>query len=432
MMTLTCVRKRFPAVGDITICRLKCSDETLNLSSSAQLRHNSKENIPPSSKGDASQAQRPKQRTVLGVLSENQQQRRSVSKGERFSRHSSVSGSSQRGCTSSSGFDVYVEEACEVVLSASGQEIVSESYHRETETAGLQNTDMRLLLGLSSSPCQESSMQSEIDDSLLSDEDLFASEYTEDIHHHLRESEMKLRAKPGHLKNHPEITSDMRVVLVDWMVEVVQEYNLRLETLHLAVNYLDRFLSGTALVQRAKLQLVGTTALLIASKYEEIYPPRLNDFVYITDSTYTKWQLIRMEHFILKVLAFKMAAPTMNQFLRLFMTVHPVSANTENLALYVAELSLMEIEPFLHYTSSIVAAAAFCLALYTVTESLWPDSLSNFTAYTMADIGPCLNELHQLFVRAENHPQQAITKKYKSSKYCHVSRITPPDTLLFP
>ncbi|XP_053297742.1 cyclin-A1 [Pleuronectes platessa] len=409
----------------------------MNVSSSAPLRHSSKENVQPSSKVESSQAQRPKQRTVLGVLSENQQQRRSDTKvkGNRFSRPSSVSGSSQHtslACTSSSGCDVNVEEAREVVLSASGQEVVTKSYHLATETAGLQDTDVRLLLGLSSSPYLESSMQSEVDDSLMSDEDLFVTEYAEDIHLHLRESEMRLRAKPGHLENHPEVTSSMRVVLVDWMVEVVQEYNLRLETLHLAVNYLDRFLSGTALVQRAKLQLVGTTALLIASKYEEIYPPKLNDFVYITDSTYTKGQLIRMEHFVLKVLAFKMAAPTMNQFLRLFMSIHPVSANTENLALYVAELSLMEIEPFLHYTSSIVAAAAFCLALYTVNESLWPDSLSLFTAYTMADIGPCLNELHKLFIRAESHPQQAITKKYKSSKYCHVSRITPPDTLLFP
>ena len=57
----------------------------------------------------------------------------------------------------------------------------------------------------------------------------------------------------------------MRVILVDWLVEVVQEYKLRSETLHLAVNYLDRFLSGTAYVRRGKLQLVGTAALMIAA-----------------------------------------------------------------------------------------------------------------------------------------------------------------------
>ena len=68
-------------------------------------------------------------------------------------------------------------------------------------------------------------------------------------------------------------------------------------------------------------------------KYEEIFPPELNEFVYTTDNTYTKKQLVRMEHVFLRVLAFKMAAPTTNQFLRLFMSIHSVCPYTENLAL---------------------------------------------------------------------------------------------------
>ncbi len=74
--------------------------------------------------------------------------------GSQFSKHSSISDSSQLtflGCPSSSSYDVYVEEACEVVLAASGQEVVSDSYYVDTETAALQNEDLRLLLELSSS-----------------------------------------------------------------------------------------------------------------------------------------------------------------------------------------------------------------------------------------------------------------------------------------
>lgn len=77
--------------------------------------------------------------------------------------------------------------------------------------------------------------------------------------------QIKFRPNPGYLEKHPEITSGMRVILVDWLVEVVQEYKLQSETLHLAVNYVDRFLSCTANVKRNKLQLVGTAALLIAA-----------------------------------------------------------------------------------------------------------------------------------------------------------------------
>jgi cyclin A len=62
----------------------------------------------------------------------------------------------------------------------------------------------------------------------------------------------------------PDITFNMRSILVDWLVEVTEEYRLQTETLFLAVNYLDRFLSFMA-VQKAKLQLVGTSCLFIAS-----------------------------------------------------------------------------------------------------------------------------------------------------------------------
>ena len=94
---------------------------------------------------------------------------------------------------------------------------------------------------------------------------------------------------------------NMRQILVDWLVEVSEEYKLQTETLHLAVNYIDRFLSLMS-VQRSKLQLVGTAAMFIASKYEEIYPPDVSEFVYITDDTYTKRQVLRMEHLVIKVL----------------------------------------------------------------------------------------------------------------------------------
>ena len=47
------------------------------------------------------------------------------------------------------------------------------------------------------------------------------------------------------------------------------------------------------------MQLVGVAALLIATKYEEIYPPTVKDFIYLTDNTYTKSQILKMEESIL-------------------------------------------------------------------------------------------------------------------------------------
>ena len=82
-----------------------------------------------------------------------------------------------------------------------------------------------------------------------------------------------------------DINATMRRILIDWLVEVAEEYRLESETLFLAVNYIDRFLSHVP-VNRSKLQLVGVTCMLVASKYEEIHPPAVDEFVYISDNTY--------------------------------------------------------------------------------------------------------------------------------------------------
>lgn len=66
------------------------------------------------------------------------------------------------------------------------------------------------------------------------------------------------------MRKQPDITHNMRTILVDWLVEVSEEYKLQTETLYLAINYIDRFLSYMSVV-RAKLQLVGTAAMFIAA-----------------------------------------------------------------------------------------------------------------------------------------------------------------------
>lgn len=66
------------------------------------------------------------------------------------------------------------------------------------------------------------------------------------------------------MKKQNDITYNMRTILVDWLVEVTEEYKMHTETLYLAVNFIDRFLSYMSVV-RAKLQLVGTAAMFIAS-----------------------------------------------------------------------------------------------------------------------------------------------------------------------
>lgn len=74
----------------------------------------------------------------------------------------------------------------------------------------------------------------------------------------------KFLPKSNYMSKQPDVTFSMRSILNDWLVEVAEEYKLQTETLFLAINFIDRFLSRMA-VQRPKLQLVGAACMLIAA-----------------------------------------------------------------------------------------------------------------------------------------------------------------------
>ena len=249
-------------------------------------------------------------------------------------------------------------------------------------------------------------------------------EYRADIYNYLRVAETQHRPKPGYMKKQPDITYSMRSILVDWLVEVAEEYRLQTETLYLAVSYIDRFLSYMSVV-RAKLQLVGTAAMFIAAKYEEIYPPDVGEFVYITDDTYTKKQVLRMEHLILRVLSFDLTVPTPLIFLMEYCISNNLSEKIKFLAMYLCELSMLEGDPYLQFSPSHLAASAVALARHTLLEEMWPHELELSTGYSLRDLKECIICLNKTFCNALNIQQQAIQEKYKSNKYGHVALLLP-------
>ncbi len=112
----------------------------------------------------------------------------------------------------------------------------------------------------------------------------------------------------------------MRAILIDWLIEVHLKFKLLPETLFLTVNIIDRYLEKEQ-VQRTKLQLVGVTSMLIASKYEEIYAPEVRDFVYITDKAYSKEEILKMEFKIITALDFNLTFASSYRFIERFCKV---------------------------------------------------------------------------------------------------------------
>jgi len=130
-----------------------------------------------------------------------------------------------------------------------------------------------------------------------------------------------------------------RMILVDWMFDVSCKCKFFDDTIHYAVSFLDRFLLKQQESVR-NLQLLGATCLWIASKYNEISTPTLNDFVFFCAHTYTEHNFLNKEAHVLQVLNFELAKPTIKTFL---MNINSVDIHEQ------ADLSLME---FSNETSS--------------------------------------------------------------------------------
>ncbi|XP_052633616.1 G2/mitotic-specific cyclin-B1-like [Harpia harpyja] len=245
------------------------------------------------------------------------------------------------------------------------------------------------------------------------------SSYVKDIYKYLRQLEQKNPVRPKYLDGQ-KINGYMRAVLMDWLVQVQLKFRLQQETLFLAVALTDRFLQDN-LVSKKMLQLVGTTAMFIASKYEEILPPHIGDFTYITADTYTKLQIRQMEVKILQALDFGLSLPLPPHFLRRISKVSEMNFQQHCLAKYLMELSILDYD-MVHLLPSKTAAAACCLALQ-LTGCEWTPTLQSCMSYTESDLLPVMRHIAKnvILVNKGVTMQMAIRDKYASSTNGNIS-----------
>ncbi|XP_027034195.1 G2/mitotic-specific cyclin-B3 isoform X3 [Tachysurus fulvidraco] len=151
-------------------------------------------------------------------------------------------------------------------------------------------------------------------DSDASNDHTQTPEYAKDIFDYLKKSEEKF-VLHNYMESQLSLNASMRAILVDWLVEVQENFELNHETLYLAVKMTDHYLAA-AQASRESLQLIGSTAMLLACKFEERLPPCVDDFLYICDDAYKRSQLITMEASILQALKFELNIPVPYRFLR--------------------------------------------------------------------------------------------------------------------
>ncbi|XP_014086155.2 G2/mitotic-specific cyclin-B [Bactrocera oleae] len=296
--------------------------------------------------------------------------------------------------------------------SDSGSEI---NKNVETQISGVQKH----------SPEVEEFVDFEDIDSGDSDQLLLVSEYVNDIYNYLFQLEDEQCIRENHLDDQVEVYPKMRAVLIDWINEVHFQFHLTPETFQMTVAIIDRYLQEVKNTKRTHLQLVGVTALFIAAKYEELVPPSIADFVYITDDTYNSKQIVQMELKIIKALDCNLSRPLPIHFLRRFSKAAKVEDIHHAMAKYFLELTSIEYD-LAAYKPSEIAAASLFLALHLLKENArasvgfnnkhWSPTMQYYSRYTAKHLRPIAKKIAVVVRNAPTAKLKAVYTKYQSSK----------------
>ncbi|CAN9207189.1 unnamed protein product [Alternaria alternata] len=244
------------------------------------------------------------------------------------------------------------------------------------------------------------------------------AEYGDEIFEYMHSLEERMKPNASYMDHQAEIQWSMRSVLMDWLVQVHNRFTLLPETLFLAVNYVDRFLS-CKVVSLGKLQLVGATALFVAAKYEEINCPSVQEIVYMVDGAYTADEVLKAERFMLSMLQFELGWPGPMSFLRRISKADDYDLETRTLSKYFLEITVMD-ERFVGCAPSFLSAGAHCLARFMLKKGDWSQAHVHYSGYTLTQ----LRQLITVILECCDNPQKhhaAVYEKYTDKRYKRAS-----------
>ncbi|XP_054696849.1 G1/S-specific cyclin-E1 isoform X1 [Grus americana] len=224
-----------------------------------------------------------------------------------------------------------------------------------------------------------------------------------------------------YMQRHPLLQPKMRTILLDWLMEVCEVYRLHRETFYLAQDFFDRFMATQQNVVKTLLQLIGISSLFIAAKLEEIYPPKLHQFAYVTDGACTEDEILGMELIIMKALNWNLNPLTVVSWLNIYMQVAYLNEFYEVLLPQYPQQIFVQIAELLdlcvldigclEYTYGVLAASA----LYHFSSS---ELMQKVSGYKWCEIEECVKWMV---------PFAMAIKEVGSSKLKHFRGIAPED-----
>lgn len=263
-------------------------------------------------------------------------------------------------------------------------------------------------------------------DTPFEDDPAFSSLYATDVHDYLQSIESSPAFHPtDYFPMQPSLQPTDRDKYVNSLIEVhlilkKLETPVSQDTLFLAVNIFDRFLSKRQMA-REKLPLLMIASFYLAAKFEDTNYPVMVDLLRLVRSAGSKQDMVLMERVLLHQLGFRLGAPTVYVFLRRYVHCSQCETRVGLTARFLSELSLMSYNLSIKYPPSLVAAASLSLALIINDQPPWTRTLEFYSHYKYEELRECMFELRDLLKRIPLLKYSTVFKKYSQENYLGVA-----------
>ncbi|KAK1785480.1 hypothetical protein P4O66_018847, partial [Electrophorus voltai] len=202
---------------------------------------------------------------------------------------------------------------------------------------------------------------------------------------------------------------------------VCEAYVLHRQTFYLAQDFFDRFMLTQEDVEKERLQLIGITALFIASKIEEIYPPKIMELAYVTDGACLEEEILQMELIMLKALNWNLCPETVVSWMKLYIQMASIYDFTNLLVPQFSQETYVQITRLLDlcildinsldFKYGVLAAAAFC-------HFISFDIVQKVSGLTWEDLEGCVNWMA---------PFVEVMMGYDGVKLKHFAKVSSDD-----
>ena len=260
---------------------------------------------------------------------------------------------------------------------------------------------------------KEKEVEFELESNLINEE-----EYMEEIldNLYIEEENNQFKINPDYFKLQTEINSKMRIILIDWLIEVNNKLKFREETFYTTIYIIDAYLSKK-FIQRKKFQLLGVTALLIATKLNEIFSGSVKDYVFITDNAYNESNILSMESDICKTLNFNFLVPNCLSFFQIFSKKIGFDKNSEEsqFGKFIIQNFLMNSKSF-NYNYSLISIAT-CNLIIKLFEKDKNINFDLFCRDSLPFIEDCSKSICEGISEILNTNMNLSVKKYYYGKF---------------